>query len=95
MRRLGALTIVILALSAAGCRRSDEDDAHRQLREANREVRKDLQTARDQVKQGLKEANREAEKALNEARHEVRDASRDARDAEHKDRDKPSDSDNH
>jgi vacuolar-type H+-ATPase subunit H len=95
MRRLGVLTIVIFALSIAGCRRSDEDEAHRKLREAGQEVRKDLRDARDEAKKGLKEANREAEKALNDARREVRDAARDARDAAHKDKDKPNDSDNH
>jgi hypothetical protein len=72
--------LVVTALAAGACSRSDQRDARSQIHDAGQQVKKDLRDAQREIHKDLKEADRATEKALNDVRRGIRDGMHDRKD---------------
>jgi F0F1-type ATP synthase membrane subunit b/b' len=73
VRNWSLSTLLVVALTAAACSRSDRRDAKSQIHDAQQQVKQDLRDAQREIHKDLKQANRDAEHALSEARREIRE----------------------
>jgi hypothetical protein len=81
---IGASTIFIGIMAAAGCSRQDADRARSDSREAQEKAQRQLEEAKDKLRHELKRADDQTREDLDKARDQVRQAlSQSERDAEH------------